>query len=133
MHGRAIDTIGFEVNPPIPNQPIRLEVDPARQREFRRWLLIGLVLVVAALFDGWQRYGLISHGYRLEDVQRARAREEGTARHLRLEIETLRSPARIEKLATTELNLVAPTPTNAIVIERVVPPDQPPSSVVAKR
>jgi hypothetical protein len=66
-------------------------------------------------------------------MQRDRATEEDAARHLRLEIDTLRSPQRIEALATRRLRLVAPTKDEAIVIERVVPDDPPSASVVARR
>ena len=66
-------------------------------------------------------------------MQRERAAEEEAARHLRLEIETLRSPKRIEALATERLHLVAPATDEAIVIERVVPAEPPARSVVARR
>jgi hypothetical protein len=67
-------------------------------------------------------------------MQRVRAAEEETARHLRLEIETLRSPRRIETLATgPKLRLVAPSREDAIVIERVQPVDPPDQSVIARR
>jgi cell division protein FtsL len=54
-------------------------------------------------------------------------------RHLRLEIETLRSPQRIEELATKKLHLVQPPPDRAIVIERVTAPAPPSKSIVAAR
>lgn len=132
MQVRATDAMGFAINQTIPNRPIACEVDRGRQREMLWWLVVGVVLVIAALFDGWQRYGIVSHGYRLGDVQSARAAEEETSRHLRLEIETLRAPARIETLARQQ-HMVAPGPEDAVVVERVVPSDPPPSSVVASR
>ena len=55
------------------------------------------------------------------------------ARYLSLEIQTLLAPARIEKVARERLQLVRPGQGDAVVIERVVPPEQPPSSVVASR
>ena len=66
-------------------------------------------------------------------MQRERAAEEEIGRHLRLEIETLRSPKRIEALATGQLHLVAPSRDEAIVIERVLPAEPPAKSVVARR
>jgi cell division protein FtsL len=66
-------------------------------------------------------------------VDRERAAEEETRRRLLLEIETLRSPKRIETLATERLHLVAPSRDEAIVIERVLPADPPAKSVVARR
>ena len=60
------------------------------------------------MFSAWQHFELLRHGYRLEQMQRERATEDEINRHLRLEIETLRAPQRIEKLATERLGMVAP-------------------------
>ena len=68
------------------------------------------------LFSAWQHFELLQHGYSLEELQRDRAELEETARHLRLEIEALRSPQRIETLATERLRLVAPTDAEAMII-----------------
>ncbi len=133
MYGKAQTSTAFEVNPVLPPQQVVLEVDRSRQLDYRRWLLVGLVLLAAALFDGWQRSVPVSHGYRLEEVHRSLAEEDAIGRHLRLEIASLRSPARIEYLATSQLHLVAPGRSDEIVIERVVPSPPPPSSVVVSR
>jgi cell division protein FtsL len=85
------------------------------------------------MFWTWQHFELLRHGYRLEELQRQRAAEEDVARHLRLEIETLKSPKRIEALARGRLGLVTPTREDAIVIERVVPAEPPAKSVIARR
>lgn len=122
----------YAIKKDVRNNPIVREVDERRLREQWRSLALGLVFVAVLLFSGWQRVELLQHGYRLEQMQRERAEHEETNRHLRLEIETLKAPQRIEELATRELRLVAPPPGSAIIIERVVPPDPPPSSVVAK-
>ena len=66
-------------------------------------------------------------------MQRERAAEEEVNRHLRLEIETLRAPRRIEKIATEQLHLVTPSRDQAIVIERVTPSAPPEKSIVAAR
>ncbi len=133
MHGRAHPTTAFEMDPVLPPQQVVLEVDRSRHGEFRRWLAIGSVVLAAALFDGWQRSGTVANGYRLEDVHLSLAEEDAIGRRLSLEIAVLQSPARIERLATNELHLVAPGRDNAIVIDRIVPPPAPPSSVVALR
>jgi cell division protein FtsL len=66
-------------------------------------------------------------------MQKERATEDDINRHLRLEIETLRSPERIERLATTRLHMIAPAQSEASIIERVVSTPPPPKSVIARR
>ena len=117
----------------IRNNPIVREVDQARQRELWRSVGIGVFLVVVLLFSAWQHFELLRHGYRIEQVQQERARELEINRHLRLEIETLKSPKRIEQIATEQLNLVAPGSEDAIVLERVVPFTMPDPGIVEVR
>jgi cell division protein FtsL len=93
---------------------------------------IGLFLVAVLLFSAWQHFELQQHGYKYEQMLQQRAEEELVNRHLRLEVETLKAPARVERVATGKLRMVAPTPTDSTVIERVTPA-VPPRSVVARR
>ena len=64
-------------------------------------------------------------------MEQERVRELELNRHLRLEIETLRSPRRIERIAMEDLNMVAPSPAEVQVIERVTPAALPDPSVMA--
>src|SRR4051812_20762557 len=98
--------------------PILREVDEARQRDLWKSVSIAAFLVLALLFSAWQHFELLRHGYQIEEMQRQKAAEEETGRRLRLEIETLKTPKRIEALAMQKLRLVAPTRDEAIVIER---------------
>jgi cell division protein FtsL len=123
----------YAIKKDIRNNPIVREVDEARQRQLWRSVGIGLFLVVVLLFSAWQHFELLRHGYQIERMQQERAAEEEINRHLRLEIETLKAPKRIEKIATEQLHLVAPARGQAIVIERVTPPAPPEKSVVASR
>ena len=121
----------YAIKKDIRNNPIVREIDQARQQEF--WKAFGIVglLVGVVLFSAWQHFELLQHGYRIQDMEQERARELEINRHLRLEIETLRSPPRIERIATEELDLVAPTEEQAVVIERVVPSPEPNPSIRA--
>jgi cell division protein FtsL len=125
---------GFEyaIKKDVRNNPIVREVDERRMQEQWRSVAVGVLFVAVLLFSGWQRVELLQHGYRVEQMQKERGDEEEINRHLRLEIETLKSPQRIEALALRRLKLVAPENGSAIIIERIVPPDPPPASVVAK-
>jgi cell division protein FtsL len=123
----------YAIKKDVRNNPIVREVDEARHRELWKSVALAAFLVVVLLFSAWQHFELLRHGYRVEQMQRDRATEQEAARQLRLEIDTLRSPQRIEALATRRLRLVAPSKDEAIVIERVVPSELPSSSVVARR
>jgi cell division protein FtsL len=130
-----MNAVDFEyaIKKDIRNNPIVREVDQARQQQLWRSMGIGVFLVAVLLFSAWQHFELLRHGYRIEVMQRERAAEEEVNRQLRLEIETLRAPRRIEKIATEQLHLVAPSGDQAIVIERVTPAAPPEKSIVAAR
>jgi cell division protein FtsL len=129
----TVDPFEYGIKKDVRNNPIVREIDRERHREMWRSTGIGVFLVLVLLFSAWQHFELLRHGYRLEQMQRERANEEAISRHLRLEIETLRSPARIERMALGRLRMVAPSPDDAIVIERVIQTPAPPRSVVARR
>jgi len=127
------ETFEYAIKKDVRNNPIVREVDEARQRELWKSGGITGVLVLIVLFSAWQHFELLRHGYQVEELQRQRAGEEENGRRLRLEIETLKSPKRIEKLATERLHLVAPSRNEAVVVERVLAADPPAKSIVARR
>jgi cell division protein FtsL len=122
----------YAIKKDVRNNPIVREVDSARQRQLWKSLAIGSVLVVVVLFSAFQNHALVQHGYALQQLQEEKAAEHEINRHLRLELETLRSPERIEGMAK-RLNLVTPQRDQAIVIERVAPTAPPDQSIVAAR
>ena len=122
----------YAVRKDVRNNPIVREVDAERQAEMWKTAALWTLLLVAVMFWTWQHFEIVRHGYRLEEVQRERTVEEDAGRHLRLDIETLRAPARIEALARKQ-SLVTPTREDAVVIERVMAAEPPAQSVVARR
>ena len=125
--------VEYDIRRDIRNNPIEREIDRVRQRELWRSGAVGVCLVAVLLFSAWQHFELLRHGYEIEQMEQDRALELELNRHLRLEIETLGSLRRIEQIATEELNLVAPTPAEAQVIERIAPAAPPDRSVVVSR
>lgn len=127
------EPIEYAIKKDVRNNPIVREIDESRQRALWRWVRIGAFLVTVGLFSAWQHFEIIRHGYSIDQMEREHSELEETARRLRLEIETLRSPQRIEALATRELRLIAPSHADALIIERVVPAAPPGGTVVARR
>ena len=130
--GTSSEAFEYAIKKDVRNNPIIREVDERRQQEQWRSVAIGVLFVSVLLFSGWQRVELLQHGYRVEQMEKDRRNEQEINRHLRLEIETLKSPQRIETIAMRRLHLVVPESGAAIVIERVRPTEPPPASVVAK-
>ncbi len=127
------ETFEYAVRKDVRNNPIVREVDQRRQRELWSSLGIGAVLVLVVMFDAWQHFEHIRHGYAIDQLQKSLAAEDEVRRHLRLEIATLRAPQRIERIAVSRLGMVPPKSGDAIVLERVLPAEPPARSVVASR
>ena len=126
-------TFEYEIRKDFRNNPIVREVDERRLRDLWTSLGIGVALVTVLLFSAWQHFELLRHGYKLEQMQRDRAAENDINRHLRLEMEPLGAPQRIEKLAIERLGMVSPGDAEAVVLERVAPTEAPARSVIASR
>ena len=128
------ESFEWAIKKDVRNNPIVREIDRERHGEMWRSVAISIFLVLVVLFSAWQQFELrVRYGYGMEEMQQQRADEAEIHRHLSLEIETLRAPQRIERLATTELHMVAPGPADSTVIERVVQAEAPPRSVIASR
>jgi cell division protein FtsL len=127
------DTFEYAIKKDIRNNPIVREIDLDRYREMWRSAGVGVFLVAVLLFSAWQHFEILRQGYREGQMQQERAAEAEILGHLRLEIDTLRSPSRIERLATERLKMVIPGPGESSVIERVRHTAPPPRSVVARR
>ena len=123
----------YAIRKDVRNNPIVREVDEARQRELWKSVGVAVFLVIMLLISAWQHFELLRHGYQIEELNRERAAEEETGHQLRLEIDTLRSPRRIEAIATERLHLVAPSAEEAVVVERVQPAEPPSKTVIARR
>jgi cell division protein FtsL len=123
----------YAVRKDVKNNPIVIEVDAERHAEMWKSVGLALLVVVSVMFWTWQHFELLRHGYRLEELQKERALEEDTGRHLQVQLDALKSPKRIEALARGRLKLVTPSREDAIVIERVMPAEPPAHSVVARR
>ena len=122
----------YAIKKDVRNNPIVREVDAARQRQIWRSLWVGGLLVVVVLFSAWQNSELIQHGYNMQRLQAEHAEQLEINRRLTLDVETLRSPERIERIATG-MKLISPPPDRAVVIERVTPAAPPGKSIIASR
>ena len=128
-----MEALDYAITKDVRNNQIVREIDHSRQRDLWRWAWIGSVILALVIYSSWQHFQLLQHGYRVEQMERARKQEMEINRHLRLQIQTLRAPQRIAAIATSQLRMVEPTSAEAVVLERAVPVEPPSKSVVARR
>jgi len=73
-------------------------------------------LIGGSLFYVWSRIQVIQLGYEISNALKEEKAISLTQQKLKLEIATLKSYARIERLATEELKMSKPKPDQVIVI-----------------
>lgn len=111
----------YAIKKDVRNNPVVREADRNQRHEFFRTAGIWALILGMFLFAAWQHFQVIYHGFQIEQVLEASGDEEAINRRLRLQIETLRAPERIERIAREHLHMVVPDPDHTLVIERVAP------------
>ncbi|HEY6100026.1 MAG TPA: cell division protein FtsL [Anaeromyxobacter sp.] len=71
---------------------------------------VAVVLVSLGIFHVWARTRVLSAGYALGELQKEHVRLTSEHDRLRIEVETLRSPATLERFARTRLGMAPPAP-----------------------
>jgi cell division protein FtsL len=72
--------------------------------------LLALALGALGVFHVWSRTRVLSAGYALGELQKEHVRLTSEHDRLRIEVETLRSPATLERFARTRLGMAPPAP-----------------------
>jgi cell division protein FtsL len=118
--------VEYAIKKDIRNNPVVREVDAQQRRDFLRTTCVAVLIVAMGLFAAWQHFKILQNGYEVQKVQQARAAEESINRKLRLEVERLRAPQRLERIALHDLHMVSPVAKDTLVIERATAaaPDQ---------
>ncbi len=75
-----------------------------------RMSLAVLLLATVGVFHVWSRTRVVAAGYALGELQKHHVTLTSEHDRLRIEVETLRSPALLEKVARTRLGMAPPAP-----------------------
>lgn len=113
--------VEYAIKKDVRNNPIVREADSRQTHEFMRTAAMWGLILLMSLFAAWQHFEVFRHGYEIEKVLAAKQQEEAINRRLRLQVETLRAPQRIEEIATHDLKMIVPPASSTLVIERVAP------------
>ena len=95
----------------------RKKKKPLSGRMTTAWLVLMSVFVFEMFFYAWCRVQCIHEGYDIT-VANNRNRELATLQsNLRIELEHLKSPERISRIAREKIGLVKPTPGQMVIIQ----------------
>ena len=94
---------------------------------------LGVFLVAALIFFVWRQAELLQHGFEVSELREERLAQEKVNTRLRVKLESLKAPRRIEDLAMRKLHMIHPGPDDGGVIHRVIVNEGPDSSVLARR
>ena len=76
-----------------------------------------VLLTLVSIFHVWSRYEVVNLNLKLADATRLYNDERQENKRLRLEVASLRTPARIEALAKGELGMALPTDQQVVAVK----------------
>jgi len=95
----------------IDNSRLGRHAEPVRMQGFYRTAGWGAVIAVFLMFYVYQHFRCIDLSFQLEDLKARQTKMSAFNSELRLEIEGLRDPRRIDLIARRQLGLTEPLPT----------------------
>ena len=107
---RAVAT-QFHTVKRIDNSRLVRNVQPVRLRSFYRTAALGALIAACLMMYIYQHFRCIDLSFQLEDLKSQQLLSSSLNSELRLEIEGLRDPQRIDVIARRQLGLTQPMPT----------------------
>jgi cell division protein FtsL len=95
----------------IDNSRLVRHAEPVRMQGFYRTACWGGMIAVFLMFYVYQHFRCIDLSFQLEDLKAQQTKMSALNSELRLEIEGLRDPRRIDVIARRQLGLTEPLPT----------------------
>jgi cell division protein FtsL len=95
----------------IDNSRLVRNVEPARVRGLYRTAGLGVLVAAFFMMYIYQHFHCIDLSFQLEDLRARQSQAGALNSELRLEIENLRDPQRIDAIASRRLGLTKPLPT----------------------
>jgi cell division protein FtsL len=95
----------------IDNSRLVRNVQPVRLRSFYRTAGLGTLIAACLMMYIYQHFRCIDLSFQLEDLKAKQSLSSSLNSELRLEIEGLRDPQRIDVIARRQLGLTQPMPT----------------------
>jgi len=95
----------------IDNSRLVHHAEPVRLQGFYKTAGLGVIVAAFLMFYVYQHFRCIDLSFQLEDLRARQTKMSALNSELRLEIEGLRDPRRIDAIARRQLGLTEPLPT----------------------
>lgn len=102
----------------LSGQEIGAKAKAARGRLIKKVGLFILVIVISALFCVWSRVGIVQLGYETSKLQEEAGALHKRSSHLQLEVERLKSPSHLQKVAEEILGMYPPKSEETIFVKK---------------
>ncbi len=93
------------------------ELAPGRLDVFRFLMICMMLLTIVSVFHVWSRFKLIDLNLQISESSRQLKEAEQEQKRLKLEAVSLRTPARVEIIAKSELGMALPTEQQVILVK----------------
>lgn len=108
---KAAGSTQFHTVKRIDNSRLVRHVEPVRLRGLYRTAGLGAIVAAFLMMYIYQHFRCIDLSFQLEDLKQKQTQSASLNSELRLEIEGLRDPRRIDVIARRQLGLTQPLPT----------------------
>jgi hypothetical protein len=108
---KAPKMIEFQTVKRIDNSRLVRNVEPVRLRNYYKTVVLGGIMAMFFMVYIYQHFRCIDLSFQLEDMKTKQSEAASLNSGLRLEIEGLRDPKRIDYIARRQLGLTEPLPT----------------------
>ena len=107
---RTPGILEFQTVKRIDNSRLVRPVEPVKLRNYYKTVALGGIVAVFFMFYIYQHFRCIDLSFQLEELKAKQAEAASLNSGLRLEIEGLRDPKRIDTIARRQLGLTEPLP-----------------------
>jgi cell division protein FtsL len=94
-----------------------VELGPHRIDIFNFLMICMLLFTVGSVFHVWARFKLFDLNLQISEASRQLREAEQEEKRLKLEIASLKTPARIEGIAKKELGMALPTDQQVVLVK----------------
>ena len=99
-------------------QGVSTKAAAERNRLIKKVVVLLLVVMVCVLFCVWSRVRAVQMGYEISKLQKEEVELSKQMNHLQLEVERLKSPARLQKVAGTILGMHPPISEDIVFVKK---------------